>query len=169
MIDWQTASLIAGIASGAVSSIDKIYRGYADFFNQKKATISAHPPNVEFKNKADEQAIVAADVSTGAVSQKVTYDDLRAKLNPGDRAHIEALSLALQNYEKQWDSALVAKSIASGMDVGRYDAQLDYLSRQIAQPLADVLDFVERMGLTLDDHYIAARSIARAYLKGAGV
>jgi DNA polymerase I-like protein with 3'-5' exonuclease and polymerase domains len=55
------------------------------------------------------------------------------------------------------------------MDVGRYDAQLDYLSRQIAQPLADVLDFVERMGLTLDDHYIAARSIARAYLKGAGV
>ena len=168
MIDWQTASWIAGVAANAVSSIDKLYRGYADFFNKKQPTVGAPPPDLRIQNNAGEQALVATSVTTGAVSQKVTYDDLRAKLTASDGAYIEALSQSLDNYEKQWNSALVAKSMASGMDVGRY-AQLDYLAREIAKPLAEVLDFVERMGLWLDDHYHAARHIAREYLKSADI
>src|SRR5216684_1041632 len=127
MIDWQTASWIAGVAANAVSSIDKLYRGYADFFNKKQPTVGAPPPDIRIQNNVGEQALVATSVTTGAVSQKVTYDDLRAKLTASDRAYIEALSQSLDNYEKQWNSALVAKSMASGMDVGRYDAQLAYL------------------------------------------
>ena len=168
MIDWQTASWIAGAAANAVSSIDKLYRGYADFFNKKQPTVDAPLPDLRIQNDASEQALVATSITTGAVSQKVTYDDLRAKLRPSDRAYIEALSRALDNYEKQWNSALVAKSLASGMDVGRYDAQLDHLAREIAKPLDEVLDFVERTGMWLDDHYLATRHIAREYLKSAG-
>jgi hypothetical protein len=33
------------------------------------------------------------------------------------------------------------------MEIGRLDSQLDYLVKQIADPLIRVLDFVEGMGL----------------------
>jgi hypothetical protein len=51
------------------------------------------------------------------------------------------------------------------MDVGRYDDQLDYLARQISDPLLKALAFVQNMGLMLDDHYLAARDIAQEYIK----
>ena len=167
MIDWQTASSIAGAAANAVTSIDKMYRGYADFFKKKGASISTPPPDFSIQNKPDEKALVAASLSNGQTSQKITYEDLRARLVAGDRAYIDALSQSLQNYEMQWNSAYLAKSLASGMDIGRYNAQLEYLARQISDPLLKVLDFVERMGLWLDDHYLAARQIAEEYVKRA--
>ena len=47
------------------------------------------------------------------------------------------------------------------------DAQLEYLAKQISDPLIRVLQFVERMGLYLDDHYQVARMLAERYLKEA--
>jgi hypothetical protein len=166
MIDWQTSSYIAAVAANAVTSIDKIYRGYADFFKKKEPAIGAPAPDFSIQNKPEEKALVATSLHNGQIHQTITYQDLCAKLTPSDRAYIEALSQSLENYEKQWNSAYLAKSLASGMDVGRYDAQLDYLARQISDPLLKVLDFVERsMGLWLDDHYLAARNIAQEYIK----
>src|SRR5438093_1348033 len=134
MIDWQTASYIAGVLGTAVASIDKLYRGYADFFKKKVSDIRAPAPDFNIQNRPSENAMVATSLHSGAVSQTITYEELRARLTPTDRVHIEALSQALENYEKQWNSALLAKSMASGMDVGRYDAQLDYLAKQISAP-----------------------------------
>jgi hypothetical protein len=168
VIDWQTASIIAGVASSAVTSIDKIYRGYADFFNSKKkgAAKPTPEPDLSIQNKPNENALVVTSLHGGQPIQTITYQDLRAKLTSADDAYIQTLSQSLDNYEKQWNSAYLAKSLASGMDVGRYDAQLDHLARQISDPLLKVLDFVEqRMGLPLDDHYLAARDIAKDYVK----
>ena len=55
--------------------------------------------------------------------------------------------------------------MASGMDIGRMDAQLEYLAKQISDPLIKVLDFVANMGLFLDDHYVMARNVAQQYLR----
>ena len=168
MIDWQTASQIAAIMGGAVASIDKLYRGYADFFKKKAPNTVSPPPDFSIQNRPAENAMVAASAQSGTVFQTVTYDELRAKLRSDDLAHVEALSQALTNYELQWNAALVAKSMAAGMDVGRYDAQLAFLARQISEPLLKMLEFVERTGLFLDDHYLAARGIAKEYLKAGG-
>lgn len=165
MIDLPTAALIASTIGNAVTAIDKMYRGYADFFKKKTPNIHAPPPDFSIQNSTAEGAVVATSLHTGANSQKVTYEELRSKLNPNDRAYVETLSQALESYEKQWQAAYLAKSMASGMDVGRLDAQLAYLSKQIAEPLLRVLEFVERMGLWLDDHYLAARDIAKEYVK----
>jgi hypothetical protein len=167
MIDWQTASYIAGVAANAVSSIDKIYRGYADFFKKKEPDLGAPAPDFSIRNSPGEQALVATSLHTGATYQKITYEDLCAKLAPTDRAYIQTLSRSLENYERQWNAAYEAKSLASGMDVGRYDAQLDYLARQISDPLLKVLEFIEHMGLWLDDHYLAARHIAEEYVNAS--
>ncbi len=165
-MDWQTASLIAGFVSNAVGSIDKIYRGYADFLKEKKGNVSEYPPDYQYTEDPKAGAFVAKSRDTGAVYQKVTYEELCQKLNAEDEQYVKGLSAALRNYEKQWNSAYLARSMASGMDIGKYDAQLEFLAEQIADPLLKVLKFVESTGLYLDDHYLAARDIAKSYLAG---
>jgi hypothetical protein len=70
---------------------------------------------------------------------------------------------------KEWDDERMEKLIAilSAISDGRMDAQLEYLAKQISDPLIRVLQFVERMGLYLDDHYQVARMLAERYLKEA--
>jgi hypothetical protein len=165
VIDPLTASYIAAIVGNTITSIDKIYRGYADFFTKKQSAAAAPQPDFSIQNMPDKKVLVTTSLHTGETYQTITYQDLCTKLTPGDRAYIKTLSESLDNYEKQWNSAYLAKSLASGMDVGRYDDQLDYLARQISDPLLKALAFVQNMGLMLDDHYLAARDIAQEYIK----
>jgi hypothetical protein len=172
MVDLATAALIAKMASDAVGAFDKVFRGYADIVRKKEPTApQVPPPDFAYVDSPQDGAFVARSRHTGATYQTVTYEELRAKLDGGDRQHIEALTRAMENYQKQWNAAFEQKSLASGMDIGRFDAQLEYLSRQIADPLIRVLSFVEKMGLHLDDHYLVARMITEKYLqdiKGQG-
>jgi hypothetical protein len=115
MIDWQTASRIAGVASNAVTSIDKVYRGYADFFKKRIPQTDAPPPDFTIQNIPAENALVAKLHSNDAALQSITYEDLRHKLNSEDQEHIQTLSRAMQNYEQQWNSAYEARSMTAGM------------------------------------------------------
>ncbi len=165
MIELATAALIAKMASDAVGAIDKIFRGYADVVKKKELSAAdIPPPDFVYVNDPKKGAFVAQSRQTGETYQTVTYEELRNKLDDGDRQYIETLTRAMENYQRQWNSAYEQKSMASGMEIGKLDSQLDYLARQIADPLIKVLDFVSKMGLYLDDHYIKARDISRRYL-----
>lgn len=168
-MDIGTVSLVAAAIGNAITSIDKLYRGYADFLKSRKGGVFDAPPDFNYRDKPEEKAFVATSRRTGQEYQKVTYDELRAKLNDSDRAYVDTLSNALRNLERQWNTAYEDWSMASGMDRGRYEAQLEALAPRIAEPLLNVLKFVEHMGLWLDDHYNAARQIAEAYLQEKGM
>jgi hypothetical protein len=158
------------MASDAVGAFDKVFRGYADILKKKEPTApQVPPPDFAYVNSPEEAAFVARSRHTGATYQIVTYEELRTKLDVADRQHIETLTRAMENYQKQWNAAFEQKSMASGMDIGKLDAQLEYLSRQIADPLIRVLAFVEKMGLHLDDHYHMARMVTEEYLNNVKV
>jgi hypothetical protein len=72
VIDWQTASYVAGVAANAVASIDKMYRGYADFFKKKDATVGAPEPDFKIQNKPDEKALVATSLHDSRTYQTIT-------------------------------------------------------------------------------------------------
>jgi hypothetical protein len=166
MIELATAAVIAKMASDAVGAIDKIFRGYADVVKKKQPTSpEVPPPDFAYVNKPDQSALVAQSRQTGTAYQTVTYQELCKRLDDSDRQYIETLTQAMENYQRQWYSAYQQRSLASGMDIGRMDAQLEYLARQISDPLIRVLEFVNKMGLYLDDHYLAARRLAEGYLK----
>jgi hypothetical protein len=153
------------MASDAVGAIDKIFRGYADVVKKKELSAAdISPPDFAYVNDSNKSAFVAQSRRTGATHQTVTYEELRSKLDDNDREYIQTLTRAMENYQRQWNSAYEQRSMASGMDIGRLDSQLDYLARQIADPLVKVLDFVRKMGLYLDDHYVIAREISQRYL-----
>ena len=166
MIDLATAAIIAKLTSDAVGVIDKVFRGYFDVVKKKEPTASnVPPPDYAFVDRPNEKAFVAQSRETGVADQAVTYEELSKKLSGGDKEYIETLNRAMKNYERQWLSAYEQRSMASGMDIGKMDAQLEYLAKQISDPLIKVLDFVAGMGLYLDDHYIMARDVAKEYLK----
>lgn len=161
MIELATAALIAKTAADAVGAFDKIYRGFSDFVkDRKKSKSDLPPPDFAYVDAPEDSAFVAKSRHTGGVYQTVTYGELCEKLEGSDLKHIEALSKAMSNYEHQWNTVVEQRSMASGMEIGKLDAQMDYLARQIADTLKKVLLFVERMGLHLDDHYYMARSLA---------
>ena len=165
MIDLATVAVIAKIASDGVGALDKVFRTYLDVLHKKEPQASAPPPDLTYVNKPEAGAFVAQSIHSGGTVQTVTYAQLQQKLDPGDQAYIAALTRSIQNYEKQWNAAYEQRSLASGMDIGRLDAQLDYLARQMADPLLRILSFVEKMGLHLDDHYMVTRNITEIYLK----
>jgi len=165
MIDLATAALIAKMASDAIGAFDKVFRGYADFLKKKEPSApNVPPPDFAYVDAPKQKAFVAQSRQTGATYQTVTYDELCNKLNASDRQYIETLSQAMRNYELQWNAATLQRSMASGMDIGRLDAQLDYLVKQMADPLLKVLTFVEKMGLHLDDHYQITRQLTEQYI-----
>lgn len=164
MIDLQTASAISSIVGSAITSIDRMYRGYADYFKKSLPGEMVPSPSFTIQNRSSEGVIVATTTDETVELQKVTYEELRARLAERDLGYVDTLERALKNYEAQWNSAYLSRSMASGMDVGRYEAQLDLVAKEISDPLLRVLAFVERMGLQLDDHYLAAREIAQKYV-----
>lgn len=165
MIELAAAAIIAKLASDAVSALDKIFRGYADVVTKKTHTAAqAPPPDFAFADKPDAQAFVAKSRLTGDVYQTVTYKELAGKLSPEDQAYISSLNSAMQSYQRQWNSVYEQRAIAGlGLETAKLDAQLEYLARQVSDPLIKVIDFVQRMGLFLDDHYHVARQIAEQY------
>lgn len=166
MIELAAAATIAKLASDAVTAIDKMFRGYADFTKRKTpAGNDAPPPDFSYVDRPDAQAFVAASRQTGAVYQTVTYQELAARLSEEDRAYIAALNAAMSSYQRQWNSVYEQRAIAGiGLETAKIDAQLDHLAKQVSDPLIKVIDFVQKMGLGLDDHYHVARQIAREYL-----
>ncbi|MEA2859056.1 MAG: hypothetical protein QOC72_1095 [Methylobacteriaceae bacterium] len=163
-MDLQTASAIAALIGGAVTSIDKIYRGYADFWKNRQPSSTSPSPDFSIQNSPNEHALVARSLHTGETYSKVTYQQLCGLLTHSDLAHVQALGQTMEAYERQWNAAYQGRAGASWLRKRQYDRRLNRLAREIADPLNKTLAFVEKMGLMLDDHYLAARHIAEAYL-----
>ena len=149
MIDIQTAGLIAKIVSDAIGSFDKIFRGYIDVVMRKTRAGNLPPPHFVYVNSPEQSAFLAKSQRTGDIRRKVTYDQLCKALNDSDLEYIQALSQAMENYQQQWNSVYVQRSMAGDIQQARMDTQLEYLAKQIADPLIKVLGFIEKMGLSL--------------------
>ena len=166
MIELAAAATVAALVSNAVGAFDKIYRGYSDFIKEKEpASYDVPPPDFAYVDSPENKALVAKSVSTGAIYQTVTYDQLRSRLSEQELEFLESLTSAMETYQMQWNSAVKQKAMASGMDIGKMEAQQKYLAEEISKVLLQILELVERLGLHLHDHYHIARMVAKDYLK----
>ena len=125
------------------------------------------PPDFAYEDSPKDNALVARSRHTGQVHQTVTYNELHARLGPNDLEYIEALTSAMESYQRQWNSVYKQRPMASGMELAKLDEQLSYLAREVSDPLIKILDFVQKLGLFLDDHYAVSRMVAEKYLNEA--
>lgn len=163
MIDLATAATMAKVLADGVGAFDKIFRGLNEFISKRKVdTSGAPPPDLSYRNEPGQKALVAISQNTGEVRHTVTYDDLLSRVSPEEAAHVKALSQAISLYARQWDAITQEIPLASGLHRAQLEGQLDKVAKDMAGPLSEVLDFIERIGFFLDDHYHVARHITRS-------
>ena len=112
-------------------------------------------------NEKSASQIVAQ--SGGVVTQSVTYDELRGKLDPADMQYISAREQALNNHFTIWTVTYPQLSLmVDPIARAKVQLQLDQLTRDMGNEMTAILGFLEnRLGLRLDDHYQAIRQIAQ--------
>lgn len=169
-ITLEMAALIAKAASDAVNAFDNIYDRYANFLkNRQPRSHWEPPPDYAYVDAPDRGAIVAMSRSSGKICQTVSYEELSEKLSGNDADHIKALSEAMTAYEQQWNSVYRQKPLMSDpIAIAKVDQQLERLAEEIGEALLKVLNFLQSMGLFLDDHYNVALNISKEYLEARG-
>jgi hypothetical protein len=160
MIDLLAASQVASIAGNAVSIIDKIY---TQFVAVTKTKQPVHPPSIQIEDAPKSEEIVTKTIG-GAVVQRVTHAELAAKLDPADLAYIKAREDSLNNAKKLWETIYPEVALASVDEQARLKLRLEKIAKDLSYDLFAILNFLEnRVGLRLDDHYLAVRDIAERY------
>jgi hypothetical protein len=163
MIDLLAASQVASIAGNAVSIIDKLY---TQFVAITKSGTQVHPPSVCIQDAPSSKAIVTK--SGAHVLQQITYSALADKLNPSDLSYIQAREKSLRNYQAMWEAIYPDLSTSSSDERARLNLKLTKIAQDMSSDLSSILTFLEkRIGVTLDDHYLAIRDIAERYQQTA--
>ncbi|MCF4129680.1 hypothetical protein [Methylobacterium sp. SyP6R] len=159
MISLLEASQVATVAGHAVSIIDKIYTQYVSFKSRKNAT-DAPSITAEIADDKENNKITLSE--NGKSVQSISYAELSEKLNEADIKYIVAKDLALRNHYQIW--LIVYPQLSLSVDPiakAKIELSLSQISSEMGKELADIIDFLERIGLQLDGHYDAIRQIAR--------
>lgn len=161
MIPLAEAAAIASILGNATNIIDKIY----DRFFKRK---TGNPPpeglkpehSAVIKNDPSQSALVLT--LQGAQCDKVTYDELGQRLSHQDMRYIQTRERVMKQLYEQWEAAY--PTLATEIDPIRkkqLDQRLDEITDDLGKELDRILEFVTNSGLTLDDHYMMFRDLAR--------
>jgi hypothetical protein len=162
MIDLLAASQIASIAGNAVSIIDKMYTQFVAFA-KKEGDVEPHPPSICIQDAPLSDALETKKTD-GKVLQRITYTELAAKLDPSDLTYIRAREKSLRNYQAQWEAIYPDLSASSSDERARLNIKLKNIAQDMSSDLSAILGFLEkRLGVFLDDHYLAVRDIAETY------
>src|SRR5262249_50491657 len=111
------------------------------------------PEDFGMRYRSDGEDLVAR-WRNGGEAQRVTREQLDAKLKPDLLHHVEVLERAMEINKAIWDNRHPRRVLEPQSKQVAEEA-----ARAMAEDLAGVLDTVEAAGMWLDDHYIAIRQI----------
>ena len=160
MIDLATASSAISVISSAVKLADGVWDSWRDFKQERKVT---HEPPREHYEKIeatnDNSALVHS--TNGQPAKTVTREQLSKILSKDDYEHLEALESRMRMLTGKWNG--ITKKIELEVNIATkttYEMQLDDLKDKIGALLEQIMDFIERLGFHLQDHYGSMKSIA---------
>jgi len=94
--------------------------------------------------------------------QTITGAELAKVLGPQDLALVQTYELKMQDYFELWTSVYAAKDMSQDPLVNaKTDAQLKKLITSMKIELLGILDFLQQIGVHLDDHYMHVRSLVK--------
>jgi len=155
--DLPTISAIIAALTGSVGLIDRVTDTYLKF----RGTQTGVPKEHRAKIVAGSDGTSLVRLEHGREVERVTYEELTRKLNSGDLSYVRALESSMNTHKQIWESAL--PSLASEINPvakAKVQVQLDAIAGDMEKDLLQILDFVTRTGLHLDDHYASVRHIA---------
>ena len=154
MIELATAAAAAAMLSNSVSAVDKIY----NWWNGKHGE---SPASQALRSDPQKQVLQYVSLSGAKPSQVVmTYDQLAQALSPEDVGHIKSFETRMMLAMNQWEALNAELPLASPVERARIEANMVNLKeKDICFSLKQIVDFIERLGIDLEDHYQRVRGI----------
>lgn len=157
MPDPATIAAIVGLLTSSVGLVDKVADTYLSY--RKKSAVSDAEHRSRITTSDDGRDLVALD--HGHEMQRVSYKELTDRLDVDDLQYIKSIEKSMKSHKQIWES--VYPQLATTIDPivkAKLEQQLDQVCEAMSVDLVRILNFVEKTGLYLDDHYGAVRDIA---------
>ena len=157
MIELATAATVAGILANAISSVDKVY----DWWRERKGLTKA---SVVLMNDPARNALAYRKVGQEEpVRIAMTYNELAGKLSEDDVDFIEGFARRMKRAMEQWNTLNGELPLASPVERARIEGNMDLLKeRDICPSLKQIIDFIYKIGIDLEDHYSGARQVCKS-------
>jgi hypothetical protein len=158
-MDLQTANAVIATAGAAVTLFDKV-AGQVVRFMRKTPEPPGPPKEVEFQVQGKGDALKVEH--RGQTLQVIRGEDL-AHLPPDCYRHIKVYEESVQRYYDIWRQVYPHRDDGSLVENAKVNNQLRDLALKMKGDLAGIIDFLESLGVRLDDHYLAYRDVIRHY------
>jgi hypothetical protein len=158
MIELATAAAAAAMLNNSVSAIDKVYNWWRTKQGQAPASQGL---------RSDPQKHVLQYVSLTGVAQPIrvvmSYTEFATRLTPDDVSFIRAFETRMRRAMTQWEALNADLPLASPVERVRIEGNMENLKdRDICPSLKQIVDFIQKLGIDLQDHYASVRSICPA-------
>lgn len=139
-------------ANAVASTVELVDAVYPQLTAYAKSPDAEPEVNSYSLTVAQVGATVALKDRGGAVFQEITASDF-AKLDPPSQQLIRAHERAMVDLFDRWTELYPRRVAADGAVRDKARADLDALKQDLCKELRSILDFLQRMGLSLQDHY----------------
>lgn len=153
----EIAALVAA-TKGALDIFDKIAGQVKSVLLKRPKEAEGEEDRWRYKISAEGKDIVVKQ--TDRTVQKITGDQLATVLGPDDLALVRAYEQNMQKYFKRWQAVYAKKD--SSQDPLVNAVTEEQLAEQISKMKAEllgILEFLQRIGVHLDDHYMHIRHL----------
>jgi len=155
----EIAAVLAA-TKNAVDIFDKIS-------GQIKSVLAKRPKEPEggedrwrYKVSADDKQITVKQ--DGRTIQTLSRAELESKLTPENLSHIKVYETSLQKYYKRWQQLYPKRDDSADALVNiKLEEQLTEQVKKMQEDLVGIVDFLQSIGVHLDDHYMEVRSLVQ--------
>jgi hypothetical protein len=155
----EIAAVLAATKS-AVDIFDKISGQVKSVLSKGKKEPEGGDDRWRYKISADEKQIVVKQ--DGRAVQTLTGPELESKLKPEHLGHIQVYEASMQKYYKRWQQLYPKKDASADELVNiKLEEQLTDQARKMKQDLVGIVDFLQSIGVQLDDHYVLVRDVVK--------
>jgi hypothetical protein len=155
----EFATLIAA-TKNAVDIFDKIS-------GQVKSVLRKQPKEPEggddrWRYKVSPESDYIVVKQNGRTIQTLTRAQLETKLQPEQLTHIKVYEASLQKYYDRWAKLYPKKDSSADELVNiKLEEQLTDQIEKMKEDLVGIIDFLQSIGVWLDDHYMEVRSLVQ--------
>lgn len=159
MLDILTAKSLIDLTVSGINLFDKV-AGQVVKFIRKTPDDAGPPKGHQFKVGGKNEEINVE--SHGRVIQTITAEDLK-NLPPEAYTHIKTLEKSLKQHYSLWSRIYPHRNDGSVTENAKVDLELEKLVTEMKGDLLGIIDFLRKIGVHLDDHYLNYRDVIEQY------
>ena len=155
----EIGALLAATKS-AVDIFDKISGQVKSVLFKGKKEPEGGDDRWRYKISVDEKSIVVKQ--DGRTVQTLTRPELESRLKPDHLGHVKVYEASMQKYYKRWQQLYPKKDASADELVNiKLEEQLTDQVRKMKDDLVGIVDFLQSIGVHLDDHYDQVRDVVK--------